>query len=165
MSEIIDIAFKALAFVFFLILWGGMFFGIFYLVGTTLTRKSGWDRLQKIFRFDESYSGKLKGFQSSSVNGVGYSSALSVGIDDFGIYLKPLMIMRPFQKPVYIPWEELEIKNEKSMMVFTKRRIRISSVPDFYIEFPGYLMKEVIAGKQKSQPVAVHNSMGCAHSM
>ncbi len=106
----------------------------FFFVGTwCLTLRiiaglSGWRRLARHYAFDGRFTGKVWRFRSARLGRMNFNGALTIGVDRRGLFLAPMILFRPFHRPLLIPWSEIEAEPHKSWL-FKGRRLTFRSVP------------------------------------
>jgi hypothetical protein len=95
------------------------FVGMWLVVTTLLGFMSGWFGLQKWFPDDGSEEPLLKlGGQSGSMGaGVALSGVLKLRAYPSGLGVGIRRIFAPFQKPLKIPWDEIEVEKGSSFFV------------------------------------------------
>lgn len=86
-----------------------------YVIMSYRVSKMGWAKLAEKFKHAGSFVGKRIGLVSISVNVAGYQSSLILKHNEKGIYLKPIILIRLFHPPVFIPWEEIKEVREKKV--------------------------------------------------
>jgi hypothetical protein len=109
---------------FFPFLFIPAFIAMFFLASYTISKK-GWSDLQERFRYDGDFQGENIGLISASINGMNYQNCLILKFDQEGFYLRPLLIFRIFQKPVFIPWKEVKHVRDKNFIVGSTKELVI----------------------------------------
>jgi hypothetical protein len=96
----------------FLAIWCGVVF----LVATV----GGWRQLAKVYA-TSGYTGQPWEWQSGRFRfGARYNAVLTVGADPRGLYLATNALFRPGHPPLLIPWEDVELRDERT---FVFRRV------------------------------------------
>lgn len=110
----------------FVALWSGVCF----LIGLL----GGWRSLSA------RYAGNATSFQGRTWTmcsgfmrlGARYNGVLKIGADTRGLYLAVLALFRPGHAPLYIPWEDIEIRERSGFLMpymdflFTRTDLRIT---------------------------------------
>jgi hypothetical protein len=68
----------------------------------------GWRRLAQQYGDTTMFTGDTSRFKSARIGTVNYNGALVLGATDMGLYLAPIAIFRPFHRPMFIPWGEIQ---------------------------------------------------------
>lgn len=96
-----------------------LFIGMWLIVTTILGFMSGWFSLQQQFPDGgkEEPLLKLRGQSGSMGIGVAMSSSLQLCAYQSGLGLEISRLLGPFQKPLKIPWSEIEARNSSGFLV------------------------------------------------
>jgi hypothetical protein len=89
---------------------------------------SGWRKLAARYHELHQFQGELIRFQSARMNRVNFNNVLHVGLNKRELYLVPMIIFRPFHKPLFIPWEEI-IAEQFSRFHFQGYQLHFRSAP------------------------------------
>ena len=119
MSDYLDF-FPFLFPVYFITLW------CFVLWILSLT--SGWGKLAGRFHHPQEFQGEFLRWQSARMNLVNFRSILNLGLNERGLYLVPMVLFRPFHKPLFIPWEDLVAQPFKRFF-YQGYRLQFRSAP------------------------------------
>ena len=109
MNEAIFFVFVVIVFlVVFPLFWSA----IVYLIA----RLGGWSDLAKQYALQEPYSGTTFQMQSVTIGILGnYRSVVTIGANDVGLYLNPLVVYRPGHPPLLIPWDDIEPRQARGL--------------------------------------------------
>ena len=92
-------------------------FVAFWCLISGLISLGGWSQLAPSFRTEKLNGGPIRSFQSLIIGGGQYNGALSIGVWDEGLYLRPLLIFRVGHPPLLIPWSAFgPLREEKFWM-------------------------------------------------
>lgn len=83
------------------------FIGIWVFVCFLLAIIGGWSRLAKQYRFPSDFSGKKWHLQSGRLGLTNYKNCLTIGANEYGLYLAVLPFFRVAHPPLLIPWGEI----------------------------------------------------------
>ncbi len=72
-----------------------------------ISLSSGWNKLAARYDDPNDFQGKTLRFQSARLNWSNYSNILQLGLTERGLHLVPMILFRPFHRPLFIPWEEI----------------------------------------------------------
>jgi hypothetical protein len=106
------------------------FVGLWVVIGTLLSRLSGWSTLAGHFRADNPPSGTRFRFVSGSMGKgivpVQYRSCLFVTVNDRGLHLSLLPPFRFMSPALFIPWTKVESVEERQFLMvhWTVLRLR-----------------------------------------
>lgn len=89
---------------------------------------SGWRRLAQQYGDITMFTGDTSRFKSARIGTVNYNGALVLGATDMGLYLALIGIFRPFHRPMFIPWGE--IQSEPFQGAFGGIVLTFPSLPD-----------------------------------
>ena len=103
----------------FPLLMAGMF-----VLGAWIASLLGWSKLARHFRWDRTEPGNAErfGWQTLVIGtfpgAASYRNAMTVWLDDAGIYLKPVFFFRMFHPMLHIGWSEIaEIESRKVLAI------------------------------------------------
>jgi hypothetical protein len=101
-----------------------LFVGMWLLISAMLCFMSGWFNLQQWYADNEDEEPLLKlGWQSGSMGlGVNYNSCLTLAARRSGLSVRVWRIFAPFQKPLLIPWVEIQASAKR---IFFMRMVRL----------------------------------------
>ena len=91
--------------------------GVWLLACVITSYTDGWHKLAQRFRATEPFSGATWNFQSGRMGIANYGSALTVGANFHGLYLRPMLLVRFAHPPLFIPWQEITAQR-KRMWIF-----------------------------------------------
>ena len=98
----------------------------------------GWRRLAGRFASSVPFQGAITSFATASIRFANYSGVLNLGVSDWGLYLVPMKLFRPFHPPLLIPWTEVEATlSERSAWYRQGVRLTFPSAPRASIIFYG----------------------------
>jgi hypothetical protein len=86
------------------------FVAIWSLVLGLTARVAGWWRLAQRYADTSLFSGETIRFATAQFGLASYSGMLVVGASDMGLYLATIRIFRPFHHPLFIPWNEIDVR-------------------------------------------------------
>jgi hypothetical protein len=67
----------------------------------------GWRKLAASYHDPRDFQGQTLRFQSAQLNWSNYRNILHLGLTERGLHLVPMVLFRPFHRPLFIPWEEI----------------------------------------------------------
>jgi len=91
-----------------LCLFGIFFFGMWCVALLVLSKLSGWSKLAGRFGLKGAFRGRTWRFRSARMNAVSFGAVLSIGAGKEGLYLALILPFSLFNKPLLIPWSEIE---------------------------------------------------------
>ena len=83
----------------------------------------GWRRLAKRYGDVSLFHGETVPFASAQIGLANYTGALHVGATDLGLHLAPMRVFRPFHRPLFIPWTEIETNAREAEL---RRTVRLT---------------------------------------
>lgn len=89
---------------------------------------TGWRRLAQNYHHPYPFTGPLDRFQTINTRWGRYSHAVNIGVTESGLYLVPVLVFRPFHKPLLIPWQDIEVE-ETTYFVFPSIRLTFRAAP------------------------------------
>ena len=95
---------------------------------------SGWRKLATRYGYQDSFQGESLRLQSARINGVNYNNVLNLGLNRQGLYISPMVLFRPFHKPLLIPWEEI-IAEPHERLLIKGYRLLFRSLPGIRLFF------------------------------
>jgi len=104
------------------------FVSIWCFVLWILSLSSGWRKLAARFHYPQEFQGDFLRWQSARMNLVNFRSILNLGLNERGLYLVPMVLFRPFHKPLFIPWEEIVAQPTKKRL-YQAYQLQFRSVP------------------------------------
>jgi hypothetical protein len=85
-----------------------LFAAIWCLVLWLTAAIGGWRRLGQRYGDTSLFTGETTRFATAQFGLANYSGMLVVGASDMGFYLATIRIFRPFHRPLFVPWAEIE---------------------------------------------------------
>lgn len=75
------------------------------------SRASGWNRMAQRFGNPGPFAslGKRLRFASAQIGWANYGGALELRASPSGLYLAPILFLRAFHPPLFVPWREIEV--------------------------------------------------------
>jgi hypothetical protein len=116
-----------------LILFPVFFITLWCFIIWIFSHTSGWRKLAARFHESHAFEGTLVRFQSARLNLVNFNNVLHLGLHQRGMYLVPMILFRPFHKPLFIPWEEIVAEPNKRFL-FRGYQLHFRSVPGVRLE-------------------------------
>jgi len=127
-----------------------LLFALVVWVGVTLLLGflSGWVSLAGEYRTSKPFSGDWWGLKSAYMGPLGplgsMRNCLNIGANQAGLYLSVFFVFRPGHPPLFIPWDDITVEDEKGIffrnMVFHFRR-----VPSVLLRVRESLGREIIS--------------------
>ncbi len=120
-------------------------------LGTALNSLwSGWNDLEKKFKYKQSFRGKYFWFQPVAICRLPasaiisrYQKGLKIGLNRSGIYLAPALIERPIIRPILIPWREIIGHYYQEFYHREKCYLKIKSFPEICIQISPELFDQM----------------------
>ncbi len=84
------------------------FVSIWCFVLWVMALASGWRRLAQQYGDTTMFTGEISRFKSARIGMVNYNGAIGLGATDMGLYLELIGIFRPFHRPMFVPWSEIQ---------------------------------------------------------
>ena len=135
----------------FLLFWIG---GVF-----AISRFGGWNKLADKYRAKITFHGKLWHYQSGWTKiGFAYRYSLLVGVNQDGLYIRPVLIFRWCHPPLFIPWEEL-ITEDRGISIFKITRLKFKSCPGVYLGFNRRVFDRISAYLKEKQTEKPNHSL------
>jgi hypothetical protein len=104
------------------------FAGIWVAVCFLLANIGGWSRLGKHYRSQNGFAGKKWLFESGWFPPVNYKRCLTIGSDEYGLYLAVLPLFRVGHPPLFISWSDITT-TESQGWLFSYREFTFSKDP------------------------------------
>lgn len=83
---------------------------------------SGWRALARRYRSEQEFQGERWRFQSGKMRwNTNYANCLTLGANRDGLYLAVLFLFRVGQPPLYIPWNEIAVQQERRWFLWRTR--------------------------------------------
>jgi hypothetical protein len=110
-------------------LW--LFFGVVWLGASWLiSLLSGWRRLSEAYPERLPFTGKHWWFQSAEMGRKShYGGSLIVGANHEGLHLSVLLPFRIAHPPLFIPWSDISMREQKARFSFTKVELAFQKAP------------------------------------
>lgn len=90
------------------------FFICFFTFIIFFISKAGWSDLAAKYQSETPFRGRRIGTISAGINLARYNNALVLFVSDKGMYIKSVLLFRPFHPAILIPWKEvMEVKEKK----------------------------------------------------
>jgi hypothetical protein len=107
------------------------FAAIWIATGFIGARIGGWHALAEIYRAEAgAFLGDRWRMRSASLRMfLRYNGIVTFGANERGLYLAVFVLFRAGHPPLFIPWTEIEVSNERGI-VFTYTTFRFRRVPD-----------------------------------
>jgi hypothetical protein len=104
---------------------------------------SGWSTLAHRYFSPRPFTGTIYPFQSARMKQARFMGALNMGADRTGLYLAPMLIFRPFHKPLLIPWSEI---NARPLVndVLAGCQITFSAFPGVTLALHGQVLHDMV---------------------
>jgi hypothetical protein len=88
-----------------------------YLVAAT----GGWRLLARRFRLQGDFRGQKWRMQSARLRWLcNYNGCLTIGADETGLFMVPMLVFRAWHPPLFIPWVEISFAGSKTELFFFK---------------------------------------------
>lgn len=92
-----------------------------------IAKLGGWSRLAKRYRTEEAPEGTLHGSVSARIGLASYNGMLSCVTNEFGLFLKPMVLFRCGHPPLFIPWSEFHDARKSQFLWQTLVRATIGN--------------------------------------
>lgn len=112
-----------------LFLAAGGFAGVWFLACKAISSLSGWRRLAAQYPARGEPKGRRFWMQSGRVGKAFYKNCLIIDSASDGLYLRMLFVFRPGHPPIFIPWEEIEIKESTGLWIFASVTCEVGKPP------------------------------------
>lgn len=89
--------------------------------------KVGWKELEENYLSEETFIGERIGIISALVGNIKHKNSIILSYNQSGLYLKPIIFFRLFQRPVLIPWEYIEEVRSKKFLFYAYKELVIES--------------------------------------
>ena len=127
----------------FVVLWG-------WFIISLVARLSGWSQLAGSYRANSPFQGETWRFQSVQMRYLShYNNCLTFGADAQGLYIAMFFFLRAGHPPLFIPWEELEIRPDKRFFV-NGYELRFRQVSGVYMWVRQPLGEKILRASQGS---------------
>ncbi|MCB9076221.1 MAG: hypothetical protein H6631_01365 [Anaerolineaceae bacterium] len=77
----------------------------------------GWSRLAPYYQARSPFEGKKWGFRSGRMGMTNYNGVLTIGVNDYGLYLAVFPLFRVGHPPLFIPWYDITTSKSKKFFV------------------------------------------------
>jgi hypothetical protein len=92
----------------FLLVLPFVFAALWTMVFYVIAFAGGWRLLARRFRFQGTFQGAAWHMQSASMRlRAGYNRCLTVGSDNSGLFVRPLILFRLWHPSLFVPWTEI----------------------------------------------------------
>lgn len=128
----------------FPLFFAGMWVGILLMISAV----GGWGRLASHYRRTESITGTTWRFKSMGMRlwmPANYGGCLFVIANDEGIGFSVLFLFRIGHPPLFIPWSDIEVIEERFFYVFKRVRLTFSEEPSVAMWLDTKLAKKIQA--------------------
>jgi hypothetical protein len=111
-----------------------------------------WARLAKSYQYTSSFGGQAWKWQGVILGSSGKSQPMTIGINSVGLYLRPALSIMQWQKPILIPWAELEIEKDQRW-IGTLYHFRSAAHPRIKITINDALFGKIAAAAGDNIPL------------
>jgi hypothetical protein len=118
----------------------------------------GWRKLAAYYHHPLQIQGEVLRFQSARINSVNYNGVINLGLQERGLYLVPMVLFRPFHKPLFIPWEEI-IAQPFKRALYQGYFLQFRSIPGVRFELPHYTFDKIVDFLQKRTGYKMDNQI------
>ncbi|MFW6158813.1 MAG: hypothetical protein ACOC8E_05590 [Planctomycetota bacterium] len=125
------------------------FVGMGLLILKVLSVVGGWSELAEAYHHPGAFHGKLYRLQSARFGFVNFSGCLTIGVSERGLYLAPVIIFRPFHRPLLIPWREIDAEPHK-VLLWRAYRLTIRSHPGRKVELSARTFDNIVESLRAS---------------
>jgi len=87
----------------------------------------GYQSLAKQYRYYHKFIGKRIGIISAKIGYVNYNNAFILYYNEEGIYLKPIILIRLFHAPIFIPKSDLHDFQTKELWTFKMVKMEVGN--------------------------------------
>lgn len=94
---------------FFVIMW--------VVVLSLLANIGGWSRLAQHYQAQTKFQGKKWHFRSGRMGLTNYSACLTIGLNNYGLYVAVLPLFRVGHPPLLIPWSDITTSKSKHFWI------------------------------------------------
>src|SRR6185437_8014737 len=93
------------------------FVSMWILTGYLVALTSGWRQLATRFRIQTPFTGRKWHMQSASMRLFSnYNGVLTIGADETGLFMVPMILFRIGHSPLFIPWNEISVTGMKQVL-------------------------------------------------
>ncbi len=94
------------------------FLAAWILIANLVALMSGWSQLAARFRLQGEFPGPKWSWQSAQMRwGANYNNCLTVGADQTGLFLHPMILFRSGHPPLFVPWSETTFQRTRVFLV------------------------------------------------
>jgi hypothetical protein len=91
----------------------------------------GWRLLANRFRAQGPFTGRTWRMQSARMRWLcNYNNALTIGADETGLFMAPMIIFRAWHPPLFIPWTEIRVAGASQFFFFKFVDLRLGRSED-----------------------------------
>ena len=113
----------------------------------------GWSQLAEIYQHTAPFRGRRFRFQSGGFRrGAGYNLSLTVGVDQAGLFLSVLPMLRIGHPPLLIPWSEIEVAEVRALLV-RRTELRFRGAPRVRFRITPKLAERLAAAVPERWPI------------
>ena len=94
---------------FFIVMWVMVLYVLAYI--------GGWSRLAQYYQAPSKFGGKTWGFKSGRMGITNYSGCLTIGANDYGLYLAVFPLFRVGHPPLFIPWYDITTSKSRRFFI------------------------------------------------
>lgn len=125
---------------------GGLLYFLFIWTGVALLLSwlGGWRNLAKKYRHGTSIAGTKFSLQSAMLRrGCSYNHCLTFIVNDDGLGLTIMPLLRVGHQPLFIPWDDITVEREKIILGFTRVVLRFAEESTVPIKISEPLAKKI----------------------
>jgi hypothetical protein len=113
---------------------------------------SGWRLLAQRFRLEGPFQGQKWFMRSASMRFFGhYNNCLTIGANNFGLYLRPMILYRAGHHPLLVPWTEITVRPTKQAFLFAAVEFRLGREEDVRFVILQKLADQILAAAGKTE--------------
>ena len=94
-----------------------------------LSALGGWRKLQKAYRKNGDFGGRILSFQSANIGNVNYGNCIKIGMDERELFLGVFIIFRLFHPDLLIPLTEVSGREIKKYLFFKFVELTFQEAP------------------------------------
>lgn len=119
---------------------------------------SGWRQLAKRFRTQAPFAGRKWRMQSANMRWFSnYNNVLTIGADEAGLFMVPMILFRVWHPPLFISWNEISVAGTRQVLFVRLFELRLGRLEDVPFRIRGDLAAKLQAAAGPSWPAGEYN--------
>jgi hypothetical protein len=135
------------------------FVALWILVGYWVALAGGWRLLAKRFRTQGPFSGQKWVMQSARMRWTThYNNVLTVGANDSGLFIVPMILLRMWHPRLFVPWVEIGAGRKTQLFFLKVVELRLGRSEEIPFTVSATLAAKIEAAAGSSWPAPYHRA-------